>query len=124
MNKLKPFLHKINNIYGTELVLFSDFHSMSGTADCIAEYDGELSIIDFKTSRKEKREDWIINYFLQSTAYSIMWEELTDIPISQIVILISGEDNTVSEFIKDPKIYKDELFQTLQKYYSTVTAQK
>ncbi len=124
LNKLKPYLHKINHIYGTELALYSDIHSMAGTADCVAEYNGNLSIIDFKTSRKQKQEDWITNYFLQGTAYSTMWEELTQIPINQIVILISGEDNTVSEFVKDPKTYKDELLQTLQKYYSTIPAQK
>jgi hypothetical protein len=126
LNKLKPFLHKINHIYGTELALFSDIHSMAGTCDCVAEYDGKLSIIDFKTSRKEKREDWITNYFLQATAYSIMWEELTNIPINQIVILISGEDNTVSEFVRDPNNYKEELFQTLEKYHiqNKIPAQK
>ena len=117
LNKLKPSLHKINNIYGIEMALYSDVHSMAGMADCVAEYDGKLSIIDFKTSRRQKREDWITNYFLQGTAYSIMWEELTKIPINQIVILISGEDNTVSEFIKDPIDYKTNLLDMLEKYH-------
>ena len=105
LSQLKPILHNINNIRCTEIPLYSNELRLAGTCDCIAEYNDKLSIIDFKTSRKQKKESWILNYFLQATAYSKMYEHLTNIKIEQIIILISGEDETVSEFVKETKDY-------------------
>jgi hypothetical protein len=116
LRNLSPFLKNIDNIYGNELALFSDKYEMAGMCDCIAEYQGVLSIIDFKTSRKVKKEEWIEDYFLQTTAYSIMWEELTGIPINQVVILISSEDNVVASYVKDVKDYKEGLLDRLKEY--------
>jgi len=122
--KLKEnYLHKINNIFGIELTLCSDIHKIVGTADCIGEYNNKLSIIDFKTTRKaKKKEEYLKNYFLQATAYAVMWEELVPFSaskIKQIVILVSAEDNTVTEYVRDPAHYKDELLNILQKYHVT-----
>ena len=78
---------------------------MAGRVDCIAEYDGVLSIIDFKTSRRERNDDWNENYYIQGSAYAEMFEERTSQPINQVVILVVTEDGTVQEFIKDKTEY-------------------
>jgi len=114
--QLKPFLNKIDNICETEIPLYHDYLMLGGTSDCIAEYEGTFSIIDFKTSRVEKYEEWIEDYFLQATLYSIMYNHLTGIKISQIVILISGEDGTSGEFVKTIDDYVDLLFQRISEF--------
>lgn len=86
-------LNRIDNIYTQEAALYSDTLGLAGRTDCIAEFDGIPSIIDFKTSRKEKKEEWITNYFVQGTAYSLMFEEMTGIQIKQIVILMCTYDS-------------------------------
>ncbi len=116
--KLKPFLHKMDNIRGIELPLYSDEFEIAGTCDCIAEYDGNLSIIDFKTSRSRLVEhyDKVQKYFMQATAYSLMWRERTGIEIDQIVIIGSEESGDVAEFIKMPFDFKDALIEKLRKF--------
>ena len=116
LEQLKPLLHNIDNIRCTEIPLYSDQLRLAGTCDCIAEYNNKLSIIDFKTSRKQKKESWILNYFLQATAYSEMYKYLTNVKIDQIAILISGEDGSVSEFVKNVKQYCDILDQRLHEF--------
>ncbi len=116
LSQLKPLLYNIDNIRCTEIPLYSDIMRLAGTCDCIAEYNGKLSIIDFKTSRKQKKESWILNYFLQGTAYSEMYYHLTNVKIDQIVILISGEDGSVSEFVKDTRDYSGILDQRLLQF--------
>ena len=113
---LMPYLLNINNIRGLELALYSENHSMAGTADCIAEYNGVLSVIDFKTSRYRKPDDWIDSYRLQATAYCIMWQERTKIPIDQFAILLSNADNTSDEVIGKVSDYKPQLFNTLEEF--------
>lgn len=81
-------LNKINNIIAQEVPLYSDFLQMAGTVDCIADFDGIRSIIDFKTSDKIKNIEWLDGYFLQGTSYSIMFEELFGESIEQVVIII------------------------------------
>ena len=92
---MKPILDGfIGTVYAQEAPLYSTHLGVAGRVDCVAEFDGKLSIIDFKTSRKKKRKDWIKNYFMQEAAYAVMWEERTGQPIAQLVTLISvdGED--------------------------------
>ena len=86
-------LSKIDNIRGIETKLYSDHLRLAGQADCIAEYDGRLSVIDFKTSKKRKVRSHCYNYFMQCSAYAIMFEERTGIPIDQTVVLITQEDD-------------------------------
>ncbi len=101
-NYIKPLLHKIKKIRAQEVALWSTKIGLAGRVDCIAEYDGKLSVIDFKSSKREKKVEYIDNYFAQATAYSLMWQEITGIPIEQIVILISSEDGTIQEFTDKP----------------------
>ena len=88
----KPELNKINNIRALEGSLYSKQLGIAGTVDCIAEYDGELAIIDFKTSKKPKPREWIEHYFVQCMAYGCMLYELTGIPVKKLVIIMACEN--------------------------------
>jgi genome maintenance exonuclease 1 len=87
-NDMKPYVDKIDNIHALESKLYSDKLELAGTVDCIGEYDGVLSVIDFKTSKRLKDINSIQHYFLQATAYSVMFEELTGIAVPNLAILI------------------------------------
>ena len=102
---LKPELDNINNIRIQEGGLYSDTYKIAGRVDCIADYKGVLSVIDFKTSRQEKKEEWIENYFIQGAAYCEMYEERFDQPIDKVVILIVTEDGAVQTFSKSKHDY-------------------
>jgi len=116
-NNMIPFLQKINDIHGTELRLYSNEMKLAGTTDCIAKYDGELSIIDYKTKRSHQQEEWMTEHFIQATAYSEMFAELTGIKVKQIVILVSSEKNTRMEFVKRAEDYRDLLTQRINQFY-------
>ena len=88
----KGELNKINNIYALEGPLYSKQLGVAGTVDCIAEYDGELSIIDFKTSKKPKPREWIEHYFVQAMAYGCMLYEMHDISVKKLVIIMACEN--------------------------------
>ncbi len=107
--KFIPYLNKVNTIYGIEAKLYSMQMKLAGTTDLVAEYNGKLSIIDYKTKRSKQRREWITDYFLQTTAYAKMWRELTGQNIEQLVILISSEQDTFQEFISTPILHLDEL---------------
>ncbi len=100
-----PYLNKIGIVYGIEAKLYSESMVLAGTADLIAEYNGKLSIIDYKTKRSTQRYEWMTDYFIQTMAYARMWEELTGNKIEQLVILASSEQNTMQEFIGIPNDY-------------------
>ena len=118
-NNFKSHLAKINNIHGIESRLYSDKLQTAGTADCIAEYDGVLSIIDYKTKRSAQRMDYMSDYFIQTTAYSLMWEEITGQVIDQLVILASSEANTMQAFIGSRKEHVNSLMNRLS-FYDTI----
>jgi len=88
----KDTLARINNIHLLESPLYSDTLRIAGRVDCIAEFDGELAVIDFKTSNKEKKESWIENYFVQETAYAVMYYERCGVKVDKIVTLIATEE--------------------------------
>ena len=88
----KGKLKLINNIYALEGSLYSKELGIAGTVDCIAEYDGDLAIIDFKTSKKPKPRDWIEHYFVQCMAYGCMLYEITGISIKKLVIIMACEN--------------------------------
>ena len=88
----KPTLKKIDNIHSLEGSLYSKELGVAGTVDCIAEYDGELSVIDFKTSKAPKPREWIDGYFVQAAAYACMYYELTGIAVKKLVIIMACED--------------------------------
>jgi ATP-dependent exoDNAse (exonuclease V) beta subunit len=105
--QLKPHIDKnIGNVYGTEQALFSDRLKIAGRTDCIAEWAGKLSIVDYKNSIKEKREDWIQDYFIQCTAYANLFEDLTGLPIEQIVVLIANEEGKPQIFEREKTKYQ------------------
>jgi genome maintenance exonuclease 1 len=117
-NNLLPFVDKINDIHGIELRLYSDKMKLAGTSDCIANYDGKLSIIDYKTKRSNQREEWLTDHFIQATSYGVMFKELTGIKVEQIVILVSSEKNTRMEFMKNPDDYLSLLEKRIDQFYS------
>jgi genome maintenance exonuclease 1 len=103
--------------------MYSPKLTIAGQVDCVAEYNGKLSVIDFKTANKERIEAWVDNYFLQCTAYSMMYAETYNEPIEQIVILMAAEDGSMKSFVKEPKDYEEELQKTIQTFYDTVNPQ-
>ena len=109
----KPHLDRINNIHCLETPLWSDYLGLAGRVDCIAEFDGELAVIDFKTSTKPKRESWIENYFVQETAYAAMFLERTGLEVKKIVTLIAAEEGTIQIF---EKYNLDDYLQLLKSY--------
>jgi ATP-dependent exoDNAse (exonuclease V) beta subunit len=120
-NGLKPILDKyVNNIVLQEAHLWSDHLELAGTVDCVGEFDGKISIIDFKTSANPKMEDDIEGYFLQATAYSIMYEERTGIPINRIAILITIDFDKPQIFVKNRSKYIDRLLEVRKLYKESV----
>ncbi len=116
--QLKSVLKNIDNIHFQEAGLYSDKYGIAGRVDCIAEYNGKLSIIDFKTSTKSRNDDWNYNYYVQASAYAEMYEERMGPPIEQIVILVVTDDGTVQEFVKKKEqMYLDTLTETLDIFH-------
>jgi genome maintenance exonuclease 1 len=115
-NQLKPEIDKIQNIVALETPLWSQTLGLAGRTDCIAEYDGKLSIIDFKASSKEKRKSDIENYFTQATAYALMFQERTGIIVENFAILISCEDGIKQVFQDRPINYVKKLKQAITRY--------
>ena len=89
---ISPFLERIDNIHALETPLYSDHLEVAGTVDCVAEFEGKMSVIDFKTSAKIKTRDNIHGYFMQCSAYAVAFEERTGIPIGRLVVIM-GVDN-------------------------------
>jgi genome maintenance exonuclease 1 len=103
---IQPLLDEhVNNIHALEVPLYSHHLRVAGRVDCIAEYNGRLSVIDFKTSSKLKEENWIKGYFMQCSAYAVMYEERTGIPVPQIVVMIAVESEHPQVFIKKRNDY-------------------
>ena len=102
---------RLNNIWMQEVFLYSDRLKTAGQVDCIAEFDGQLSIIDFKTSRKPKKEEWITSYFIQASFYAAAFYERTGIPIKQGVILITVDHN-------EPQVFKINTYDYLEHFLS------
>tara|TARA_B100000131_G_scaffold227222_1_gene218835 strand:- start:902 stop:1579 length:678 start_codon:yes stop_codon:yes gene_type:complete len=96
----KSELDKIDNIHCLETFLYSHYLGLAGRVDCIAEYEGELAVIDFKTSTKQKQENYIEHYFVQETAYAAMFLERSGIEVKKIVTLIATEEGSVQVFQK------------------------
>lgn len=120
-NQLKFRLNKINNIRGLELSMYSDELEVAGTADCVADYEGELSIIDFKTSTNNRTEEMVADYYLQCTAYAKMFTEMYKTPVKNIVILVTVERGLVPLMFKQSiDSYLDPLVQRINTFYNEV----
>jgi len=117
--QLQPFLDEnIGKVYGLEQALYSHKLRLAGRCDCIAEWDGKLSIIDYKSASREKSEDGILNYFMQCSAYAEMFEEVTGMPIDQIVVAIAVEDGLPQIFKKSKTAYIEPLNEYIGKYWN------
>ena len=110
--KEKVFCH-IGDIYAQEVGLYSDKYKVAGRVDCIAEYRGIPSIIDFKTSTKQRNDEWNENYYIQCSAYAEMFEERTGKKIDQIAVLVVTEDGDVQEFVKNKSSYIKDLTEAI-----------
>ncbi|MAB54318.1 MAG: exonuclease [Synechococcus sp. CPC35] len=116
---LEKELNQIGVVHGLESPLYSHNLQLAGRVDCIAEWNGKLSVIDFKTSAKPKKEEWIQNYFIQETAYAKMFEELTGETIHAIITMIAVSNGSSQLFIEQPSDrYVDQL-QELRSQYRT-----
>jgi len=115
---MKSTVDRIDNIHYLEKPLYSDKMRLAGRTDVIGEFDGILSVIDFKTSSKTKTENMIEDYFLQSTCYALMYEERVGVTIDQIVILISTDGtNEPHVFVKDKDQYVEKLCEKILKFH-------
>jgi genome maintenance exonuclease 1 len=113
---LKPLLNKIDNIHYQEQALWSKQLGLAGRVDCIGEYNGVLSIIDFKTSRKIKTKVQIEDYFWQTAAYALMYEEMIGLPINNLVIIMAVEDEQPLVFEEKTEDHIDGLVKAIQFY--------
>ena len=119
--QINPYVDKIQNIRGVEIPLYSNRIKIAGTSDCIAEYDGDLAIIDFKTSRKVKRVEWIEGYFIQASFYAIAFSELYNVPIpKKLVIIMATDENCPCIFVEDTVKYGKLLINKQKEYYETL----
>jgi genome maintenance exonuclease 1 len=116
--QIKKVLNEhVDNVHMQETRLYSNYLEVAGTVDCVAEYDGVLSVIDFKTSTKLKNPDWILGYRCQATAYAIMYEELFNISVPQTVIIIAVDDEPEAQvFIQKRNHYVVPLLQMRKAY--------
>ena len=114
---IKPYLNKINNIHYQEQALWSTQLGMAGRVDCIAEYEGVLSVIDFKTSSRPKDESDIQDYFWQTAAYSLMYEELVGKPIDNLVIIMAVENGNPLIFKQKTEDHIEGLAQAIDFYH-------
>lgn len=106
----------IDNVYALEQQMWSESIGLAGRADCICDYDGKLSVVDFKGSTREKTESGIKNYFQQATAYALMYQEITGKKVDQIVVVVASETGTLQEFRKKPIDYVDGLMKSIKMY--------
>lgn len=116
----RPTLDRINKIYAQEAALYSDHLEIAGRVDCIAEFDGELSIIDFKTSAEEKKLEWIEDYLIQETAYACMLYERYQLKVNKLVTIIACESGDTQVFVEAPKKeYLQKLIGYIDEYKKT-----
>lgn len=113
---------KVDNVYCIEDVLISHKLKVAGRVDMIAEYEDQISIIDFKTSEKKKRKDWITDYFKQTSLYGYMFWEMTGIPIKKIVVIIACADSLEPQvFVESPSRYVEAAADSVKKYHKDVS---
>jgi len=116
--QLKKVLdERVGLVYAQEAALYSNHLKIAGRVDCVAMFDGVLSIIDYKTSSKPKRKDWISNYFIQEAFYAIAWEELTAMPIVNLVTIIAVDDEKEAQvFVEHRDNWAPELLELRAEY--------
>ena len=119
---LKPILDtKLDNIYAQELALYSDTLKIAGRVDCIGEWENQLATVDYKTSSKPKREEWISDYYKQLAGYTAMFYERTNIVIKKGVVLIAVENDSPQTFVINPWDWIKPLHEDVNKYHAKST---
>ena len=118
---IEPFLERVDNIHGVELALYSKHFGVAGRTDLIAEFDGVLSVIDYKTSNKIKKKEWCESYFAQGAFYGIAYEELTKIPVSQVVIIIAVDNEHPQLFVEKRDDWVDKIWEAKKLYELNIT---
>lgn len=114
---LKSIIDKrLGKVYAQEQPLYSHHLGVAGRVDCVAEFDGKLSIIDFKTSKKRKTRSNCYNYFMQESGYAIMWEERTKMPITQLVTIMSVDNDDPLVFVEQRDDWTEKLRETIKQY--------
>lgn len=118
-SQIRPTLtENIGTVFALENSLYSDYLRVAGRVDLVAEYDGKLSIIDFKTSNRTKNKEWIEDYFIQAAMYSIMFEEMTKIPVPRLVIIMGVEESIKSSvFVEKRNTWTGPALDRINKYY-------
>ena len=106
----------LTTVYAQEAPLYSEHLGLAGRVDCVGVWDGKNSIVDYKTSRKPKKKEWIEGYFLQCCAYAIMWEERTGMPITQLVVMIAVDNEDPQVFIEHRDNWTSKLLETINEY--------
>jgi len=116
---IEPILERIDNVHGVELGLYSNHFGVAGRTDLIAEFDGVLSAIDYKTSNRIKKKDWCESYFAQGAFYAVAYEELTKIPVSQVVIVIAVDNEQPQLFVEKRDDWIDKIWEAKKLYYES-----
>tara|TARA_R110002124_G_scaffold276176_1_gene446865 strand:+ start:273 stop:956 length:684 start_codon:yes stop_codon:yes gene_type:complete len=106
---------RLTKVYAQEAALYSEHLGIAGRVDCVGVFDGKNSIIDYKTAAKLKKKEWCEGYFIQETAYAIMWEERTGMPITQLVTVIAGDEGA-QVFIEHRDNWSKTLIDTIAEY--------
>ena len=117
LSNLKPSLSRIGKIFAQESPLYSKHLGVAGRVDCVGEFDGVPSIIDFKTSKKIKKKEWISSYFMQEAAYAIMWEERTGMPITNLVTIMDVDNEQPVVYIEHRDNWTLKLQHTIELYH-------
>ena len=115
---IQPTLNEIEIVYAQERTLYSHHLKTAGRVDCVGKFRGKPHIIDFKTSNKPKKWEWIDNYFMQGSAYSVMWEEMTGVPIPYIAIIIAVGDDSPQVFVENRDTWINKFIEVRQGYDS------
>lgn len=115
-SSMQEDIDRIGNIRAIEVPLWSKRIGLAGRTDCIGEFDGIPSVIDFKSSNNPKSEDSIQDYFMQATAYSLMWKDRTGIDLGGIALIIGVEDGGCQVFTANPRDYIPDLVDAIKTY--------
>ena len=115
-DSFKPIVSRIGDTHAIETQLYSNYLKVAGTVDCIGYWEGKLSVIDFKTSSRRKTHDSIDSYWMQTSAYSYMWYELTGMAAAQLVILMAVEDDEPLVFVDKRKNWQQQFINIRKKY--------
>lgn len=117
LNNVRSILdERLGKIFGLEVPLYSAHLGLAGRVDCVAEFDGVPSIIDFKTSKRVKKKEWISSYFAQMAGYAVMWEERTGRPITNTVVIMDVDDNEAQVFKEHRDNHINLLIDTKKEY--------